>query len=283
MPKDKAFAWYKWWAGRARSSERWRSLTITEEGAFRRLYDIAALADDPAHRGQLWFTSEEPYNDDQIALVLRVPKKTWRTISAKLLQLKLITQNTEANVYTFPDFAKHQHSAGLRHRTDRPKRVPKRSQSGPNVGQEKEEEGEVEKEVEKREKKKTLPAPPDPRVKEFIDWFFEAYQTEFGSKYPVVGGRDGKLVKTMLQTLSLEQLKQATPRMFADDFARGNGAGINQLAAQMPKWLAPPMPTPAEQAREERRKWREEQDESRRSRQAGKSGAGPVADDKMVS
>jgi len=68
---------------------------------------------------------------------------------------------------------------------------------------------------------------PDPRVKQFIDWFVTAYESELGRKYIVAGGKDGKLVKTLLGKVSIDELKRAgqpirpTGRQAANCTARG--------------------------------------------------------------
>ena len=84
--------------------------------------------------------------------------------------------------------------------------------------------------------------PPDPRVKIFIDWFYQRYQVMFGREYIVSGGKDGTLVKGLLKKMSLEDLQLATDRMFADDFGVQAGATIGVLAAQINKWRGEPSP-----------------------------------------
>lgn len=132
MPRAKELAWYKWFPFKARSSWRWNSLTIAEEGAFRRLYDIAAMANGPARRGELWFTETKPYADRDIARLLRIPINRWRKIRAKLVDTFELLKQRPSGIYYFPNFRKHQHQAGLRWRNDRPKTVPKPSQKCPN-------------------------------------------------------------------------------------------------------------------------------------------------------
>jgi hypothetical protein len=108
-------------------------------------------------------------------------------------------------------------------------------------------------------------APPDPRVKTFIDWFFAEYQKRLGQRYIVSGAKEGQLVKTALEALdrnnpsglelmqeaaaaifdgmqmdrpnSLELLQGAARAMFDDkDWGRPN-ASIGLLKAQLNKWL----------------------------------------------
>ena len=57
-------------------------------------------------------------------------------------------------------------------------------------------------------KKGSLRSAPDSRVKEFIDSWYERFKEKFGSPYKVTGGKEGNLVKTLLQTYSLDRLKE---------------------------------------------------------------------------
>ena len=83
--------------------------------------------------------------------------------------------------------------------------------------------------------------PPDPRVREFIDFFSAAYEAALGRKYIVAGPRDGGLVKNLLQRLDgavadpLGELKRATRNMLADDWGRC-AAEISLLSSQLNKW-----------------------------------------------
>ena len=76
----------------------------------------------------------------------------------------------------------------------------------------------------------------DPRVRAFIDWFFDAWRKAFGETYVVKGGKEGQLVKSLLQSLDLEDLKAAALRMFKDPWARERGATIGMLSGQINTW-----------------------------------------------
>ena len=85
--------------------------------------------------------------------------------------------------------------------------------------------------LKKREKKL-----PDPRVKQFIDWFYQKYKQAVGRDYIISGGKDGQLVKSLLSKLSLDQLKQAAQNMLADDWGQSK-ASIGILSSQINSWL----------------------------------------------
>ena len=95
-----------------------------------------------------------------------------------------------------------------------------------------------------RKKTKTPKAPPDPRVKTFIDWFADAYLQATGQKYVVAGGKEGALVKRLLASLSgngvdtLEELQRAARTMMADDWGKDR-ADIGLLSAKINSWLKP--------------------------------------------
>ena len=73
------------------------------------------MAEDARHRGELWFTPDQPHTDESIAReILRVDLDTWNEIKARVTVLGLFSFNEDLGVYYFPDYAKHQHDAGLR-------------------------------------------------------------------------------------------------------------------------------------------------------------------------
>lgn len=74
--------------------------------------------------------------------------------------------------------------------------------------------------------------PPDPRVKEFIDWFASRYHEVRGRPYVVVGGKDGATVKRLLRQLDLDELKAAAEAMLADPFWRDK-ADMGVLASKV--------------------------------------------------
>ena len=53
--------------------------------------------------------------------------------------------------------------------------------------------------------------------RQFIVWFTEAYQSQFGFKYDFKEAKDAGLVKRMLKIFPLDMLKNMTVLMFNDD------------------------------------------------------------------
>jgi len=92
---------------------------------------------------------------------------------------------------------------------------------------------------EERKKKVCAKAKPsratDPRVKEFIDWFAPEYTNRFAQPYYVRGKKDGELVKSLLGTFDLPELKKRTLRLWEseDPFISRTDRGIGILASQI--------------------------------------------------
>ncbi len=83
--------------------------------------------------------------------------------------------------------------------------------------------------------KKIAAAPPDPRIKEFILWFGEIYQTVLGVEYIVSWPKESKLVKSLLTKLDVGGLKRASENMFNDDWGKSH-ASISLLNSQINQW-----------------------------------------------
>lgn len=102
-------------------------------------------------------------------------------------------------------------------------------------------------ELQKQEKRKRAAGrpPPDPRIKVFIDWFCQEYQSVQGRPYIVQGAKDGATVKRLLHALDGDgndapgQLRQAAQAMLADSWGRPK-ADIGLLASKINAWLAVP-------------------------------------------
>lgn len=77
--------------------------------------------------------------------------------------------------------------------------------------------------------------PTDPRVKTFLDFFCKTYADTAGRPYVVNGGKDGATIKRLLQSLSLEELQQATGNMLADPWGKEK-ADIGLLASKINSW-----------------------------------------------
>jgi len=82
---------------------------------------------------------------------------------------------------------------------------------------------------------------PDPRVKQFIDFWCQEYQEIFEVPYLVSWGKDGTLIKRALACFDLDELKSLASDFFfsGDDWQEKHGftiatfvQGLNQLARQ---------------------------------------------------
>jgi hypothetical protein len=87
----------------------------------------------------------------------------------------------------------------------------------------------------RRESARRKAAAPDPRIKQFIDWFAGEYKTSQDRTYIVLGGKDGATIKRLLQSLSLSELQEAAKNMLADTWGKDR-ASIGVLASQINTW-----------------------------------------------
>ncbi len=91
----------------------------------------------------------------------------------------------------------------------------------------------------KEERKKNPLKPPDPNVKKFIDWWFEKFKAEFQETYQVVGGKDGSIVKDLLQGYEIEKLISLGEIFFKSDdpFITNSAYSIGVFKSQVNKLL----------------------------------------------
>jgi hypothetical protein len=77
----------------------------------------------------------------------------------------------------------------------------------------------------------------DPRIKNFIDWFFTEYRNRLGRPYHVKGGKEGNLIKGLLSTFDLPTLKRCAVVLLEseDSFLSQTDRGIGILANQINK------------------------------------------------
>jgi hypothetical protein len=86
---------------------------------------------------------------------------------------------------------------------------------------------------------------PDPRVKQFIDFFAKTYREALGREYVVTPGKDGATIKRLLRSVDgdgkdpVAELQRATGAMLADPWGRDR-ASIGLLAGQINTWLGGP-------------------------------------------
>lgn len=86
-----------------------------------------------------------------------------------------------------------------------------------------------------KEKNKRSAAPPDARIKAFIDWFSQRYRAALGRPYIVISGKDGAIIKQLLQSQSVNELQQAAGNMLADGWGKEH-ASVGLLANQINTW-----------------------------------------------
>jgi len=73
----------------------------------------------------------------------------------------------------------------------------------------------------------------DGRTNKFIDYAFESHLKVFGVKMPVVGGRDAKAIKPLLQQYSLEKLQG-----WWDEYLRDTEPFINRQGRDIAKFIS---------------------------------------------
>jgi phage replication O-like protein O len=74
-------------------------------------------------------------------------------------------------------------------------------------------------------------------VKTFIDFYFEEFKTRFGKPPIIEGGKDGNLIKGLLNHITLEDLKGLLTKFFdsTDKFTLGSGYTIGVFKSQINK------------------------------------------------
>lgn len=94
---------------------------------------------------------------------------------------------------------------------------------------------------------------PDPRVKQFFDYWGETFQEETGKPYVFSFGKDGKLIKDLLNVHSLELLQDTTKAFFKDERCKQRGLTIGIFFQEINRLLSTRAMNPLEQARRELR------------------------------
>ncbi len=116
MPAPNEMVWYKWFPAKALTSLRWSSLSVTEEGVYRRMYDLASLAQPSSRRGY-FYEHDKPADIISVWKFLRIDTRTGRKCLKKFAEMQLMTQD-ENGAWGFPNFARHQRKGPLRVRHD---------------------------------------------------------------------------------------------------------------------------------------------------------------------
>jgi hypothetical protein len=179
---------------------------------------------------------------------LHTSVKKFRLRLAKLQNMGNLVSETASGLtlVTIVKYDDYQH--------DPEKGASKRASGGPAVGQDRARTGpqqnkgntgnDVNLDNKQRARKTRTKPPSDPRIRQFIDYFHDAFKTSRGSAYVFAPGKDGARVGKLLKSLSvhdvdgLARLEAAADAMLADkdDFTQ-RGAGIGLLSASINKWL----------------------------------------------
>ena len=91
----------------------------------------------------------------------------------------------------------------------------------------------------------------DPRVKEFLNYWGETFKKETGQPYVFSYGKEGKLLKDLLQVHSIETLQEAAREFFKDEQCRRRGLTIGIFFQEINRLLSLKAMDPLEQAKRE--------------------------------
>jgi len=91
----------------------------------------------------------------------------------------------------------------------------------------------------------------DPRVKEFENYWSEIFQKEIDKPYLFNFGKDGKLIKNLLQVYPLETLQEMTRIFFKDEQCKRRGLTIGIFNQEIIRLFGLKAMNPLEQARRE--------------------------------
>lgn len=94
--------------------------------------------------------------------------------------------------------------------------------------------------TESEKPKKPLKKKNDPNIKKFINYYHNTFLERFNEKPMIDGGKDGKIIKTLLGTYNLEILKEFLDRFFSstDPFILQGGYTIGVFKSQINKLIA---------------------------------------------
>ena len=91
----------------------------------------------------------------------------------------------------------------------------------------------------------------DPRVKEFFNYWDETFLQETGQHYVFTYGKDGKLVKDILQVHDLSTLRHAVKDFFRDEQCKRRGPTIGIFFQEVNRLIGSRGMDPLEQAKRE--------------------------------
>jgi hypothetical protein len=91
----------------------------------------------------------------------------------------------------------------------------------------------------KKGNKKIVRDSGNPEVRGFLDFWCHAFKEKFGEFYTVNGGKDGKLIKSLLKNYSFDRLKQLAETFFQsqDPFIQTAGYTIGVFRSQISKLI----------------------------------------------
>ena len=80
-------------------------------------------------------------------------------------------------------------------------------------------------------------SPPNPNVKTFIDYWHVSFKSKFSQPYIFNGPKEGSLIKSLLKTIPIEDLKTKADTFFTcnDDFIKKSGYTIGVFYSQINK------------------------------------------------
>jgi hypothetical protein len=93
--------------------------------------------------------------------------------------------------------------------------------------------------------------PPDPRVKEFERYWGETFQKETGQPYTFSYGKEGKLLKTLLQVHPIETLQDTAKLFFRDEQCKRRGLTLGIFFQEVNRLVGKEAMNPLEQAKRE--------------------------------
>ena len=102
-----------------------------------------------------------------------------------------------------------------------------------------------------KEKTLSVKKATDPRIKEFLKYWGEAFLQETGHPYVFSFGKDGQLAKDLLRVHSPEILQEATRAYFRNNQFRGHGFTFGRFKVEINGLLSRKAMDPLEQAKRE--------------------------------
>jgi hypothetical protein len=92
---------------------------------------------------------------------------------------------------------------------------------------------------------------PDPRVKDFLNYWAETFQKEIEQPYVISFGKESKLAKSLLQVHPLEALQDAARAFFRDEQCKRRGLTIGIFYQEINRLMGSKGMNPLEQAKRE--------------------------------